>query len=88
MGLGYALPFAVNEFGDGTTEPVASGFATLFSDDYGYPNIIRVIFIILIVQVVLHVLLYTKLSKYSNILKSTFLLFNASSMYCNILSTE
>ncbi len=80
MVLGYLLPFAVSHFGDGTTEPLANGFTISFSDAFGYTLAIRVVLIILIVQLLFHILLYTKLSKYSNILKSTFLLFNASSL--------
>ena len=79
--VAYALPFAMEHYGnEGATRPLASGFSMLFNNQFGYPNVISILFLLLILQVILHVLLYTKFKKFSNVFKVIFLMVDVTSV--------
>jgi len=73
--LAYFLPFEKMYYGgQGEYEAGVSGFAFLFNGLYRNPNVISVLFLLLLFQVLLHILLYTKFKKYSNVFKIIFFL--------------
>lgn len=75
--LAYALPFAQQFYGpDEIASPLASGYQMLFNDRFGYPNVISILYILFVLQLILHILLYTNLKRFSNVFKIIFLMIN------------
>lgn len=90
--LAYFLPFTLHYYGpEQIIVPDDPGFMLLFNDLNGNPYVVSIVFIVFLVELVMHFLLYTKMRKYSNIFKVVFIMMNLSSLillYINFVSNN